>query len=199
MFAPLQRRSLTAAHMALKRTFRTSTAVLEHYEEGNFVRPAAAPSSTLPRATRKTSIAMPHTPPDVPDTQSPNYPKTWSADQNPRDLAMRGPRFEQMTPELQPQPLSAMEMISREPIRLTEKRIIECDGGDGPLGHPRVFINLDKPGPKGCPYWYVLSLISLCFRLRSFQVDYGMKDHINTIDVRVITVQRFECIDFVGK
>jgi hypothetical protein len=25
--------------------------------------------------------------------------------------------------------------------------------GDGPLGHPKVFINLDKPGAKACPYW----------------------------------------------
>jgi hypothetical protein len=43
---------------------------------------------------------------------------------------MRGPRFEQINYDLQPLPLAAMEMISREPIRLTPKRIIECDGGE---------------------------------------------------------------------
>ena len=30
---------------------------------------------------------------------------------------------------LQPQPLSAMEMISEEPIRLSKTRIAACDGG----------------------------------------------------------------------
>lgn len=97
---------------------------------GFFTRPNRAPSSPMPRATRATDIAMPHTPPDVPEGQAPNYPDTWTEDQAPRDIAMRGPRFEQMTPELQPQPLSAMEMIQREPIRLTEKRVVECDGGE---------------------------------------------------------------------
>lgn len=91
---------------------------------------------------------------------------------------MRGPRFEQTVYELQPTPLSAMQMISEEPIRLVEQRVASCDGGEckdltwsvtrllswsdqltcvvsghtggGSLGHPRVFINLDKPGPKAC-------------------------------------------------
>ena len=29
---------------------------------------------------------------------------------------------------------------------------VSCDGGGGPLGHPKVYINLDKPGPQSCPY-----------------------------------------------
>lgn len=66
---------------------------------------------------------------------------------------MKGPRFEQIDMRFQPQPLAAIEMIQREPIRLSSKRIAACDGGGGPLGHPRVFINLDKPGAKACPYW----------------------------------------------
>lgn len=99
---------------------------------GFYNRPAVTPGSTrVPGLVNKGQmpIAAPHTPPNVPENQAPNYPDTWSSKQNPRDLAMRGPRFEQMTVELQPQPLSAMEMIQREPIRLTEKRVIECDGG----------------------------------------------------------------------
>ncbi|PWN31467.1 uncharacterized protein FA14DRAFT_166104 [Meira miltonrushii] len=119
---------------------------------GFFSRPSTKASQNLPKPTQKTDVAQPHTPPGIPTDQAPNYPSTWSDSQNPRELAMRGPRFEQITTEYQPQPLSAMEMIQREPIRLTTSRVIECDGGDGPLGHPRVFINLDKPGPKGCPY-----------------------------------------------
>lgn len=88
---------------------------------------------------------------------------------------MRGPRFEQTVYELQPIPLSAMQMISEEPIRLVEERVASCDGGSyrivwifpvtgqgliilislssaggGSLGHPKVFINVDKPGPKAC-------------------------------------------------
>lgn len=46
-----------------------------------------------------------------------------------RENAMRGPRFEQTVYELQPTPLSAMQMISEEPIRLVEERIASCDGG----------------------------------------------------------------------
>jgi len=34
----------------------------------------------------------------------------------------------------------------------------EWEIGGGPLGHPRVFINLDKQGPHMCTYWYVFSL-----------------------------------------
>jgi NADH dehydrogenase (ubiquinone) Fe-S protein 6 len=43
---------------------------------------------------------------------------------------MKGPRFEQTKMEFQPQPLSAMEMIHREPIRLVEQRVVSCDGGE---------------------------------------------------------------------
>ena len=36
----------------------------------------------------------------------------------------------------------------------TDSRLVQvsCDGGGGPLGHPKVYINLDKPGPQSCPY-----------------------------------------------
>ena len=62
--------------------------------------------------------------------------------------------------ELQPNPLSAMEMIAKEPIRVVHGRKAVCDGGTldfysdyltsnisyhigaGPLGHPKIFINL---------------------------------------------------------
>ncbi|OBZ79718.1 Lactobacillus shifted protein, partial [Grifola frondosa] len=82
--------------------------------------------------------------------QAPNYPQTWSTSQRPRPHGMSGPRFEQTAMELQPNPLSAMEMISREPIRVVQGRKAVCDGGGGPLGHPKIFINLDKPGPRPC-------------------------------------------------
>ncbi|ETW87204.1 hypothetical protein HETIRDRAFT_244495, partial [Heterobasidion irregulare TC 32-1] len=82
--------------------------------------------------------------------QAPNYPTTWSASQSARPTQGSGPRFEQVIMELQPQPLSAMQMIADEPVRLVHARKAVCDGGSGPLGHPKIFINLDKPGPKAC-------------------------------------------------
>lgn len=49
-----------------------------------------------------------------------------------------------------------MEVGTLSPVR----HEIECDCskhalalGGGPLGHPKIFINLDKPGPKACGYW----------------------------------------------
>lgn len=54
--------------------------------------------------------------------------------------------------ELQPNPLSAMELVANEPIRLVHGRKAVCDGGGGPLGHPKIFINLDQPGPRPCGY-----------------------------------------------
>lgn len=29
---------------------------------------------------------------------------------------------------------------------------VACDGGDGDLGHPRVFLNLGDDGAVDCPY-----------------------------------------------
>ena len=33
-----------------------------------------------------------------------------------------------------------------------EGRIVACNGGDGPLGHPRVYLNLMPTGRVECPY-----------------------------------------------
>jgi len=30
--------------------------------------------------------------------------------------------------------------------------VVACDGGDGPLGHPRVYLNIGKEGHLECPY-----------------------------------------------
>ncbi|ORY83168.1 zinc-finger domain-domain-containing protein [Protomyces lactucae-debilis] len=85
--------------------------------------------------------------------QSPNRQVTWSNQQQPRDLAFRGPRFEQTDFDLQPAPQAAIQLIAQQPIRMSDKRIIACDGGGGALGHPKVYINLDKHGePHACNY-----------------------------------------------
>ena len=134
----------------------STSAVVALPPPGFFTRPSEAPKSGLPRVTRQTNVAQPHTPPHIPAAQSPNKDVTWSESQNPRDLAMRGPRFEQINYDMQPLPLSAMEMISREPIRLTTKRIIECDGGEN------ILPALPPCPPSGlaiCPEW-ILSLLT---------------------------------------
>lgn len=43
-------------------------------------------------------------------------------------------------------------MIHKQPVRWTHDRIVSCDGGGGPLGHPRIFINVDKPQICACTY-----------------------------------------------
>jgi len=45
-----------------------------------------------------------------------------------------------------------IDLISQIPPKEVYGRKAWCDGGGGPLGHPKVFINLDKPGPQICGY-----------------------------------------------
>ncbi|KAJ3863075.1 hypothetical protein EV359DRAFT_73819 [Lentinula novae-zelandiae] len=108
----------------------------------------SAPITSNHIATPTPAGSTPSTP--VIGTQAPNYPSTWSANQRTRPTSGSGPRFEQTAMELQPNPLSAMAMIAEEPIRLVEGRKAVCDGGGGPLGHPKIYINLDRPGPRPC-------------------------------------------------
>jgi uncharacterized Zn-finger protein len=41
--------------------------------------------------------------------------------------------------------------MEHETIYVTENRV-DCDGGGGALGHPRVFLELDADGQVVCPY-----------------------------------------------
>lgn len=38
-----------------------------------------------------------------------------------------------------------------ETIKVYTKEV-SCDGGEGPLGHPRVFLNVGSEGRVECPY-----------------------------------------------
>lgn len=42
-------------------------------------------------------------------------------------------------------------MDPEEPIYVAETTI-GCDGGGGPLGHPKVYLNLGDDGEIVCPY-----------------------------------------------
>lgn len=57
-----------------------------------------------------------------------------------------------MLTRVQPAPEAAIELIHKQPVRWIHDRYVECDGGGGPLGHPKIFINLDKPQICTCGY-----------------------------------------------
>ncbi|XP_046961738.1 probable NADH dehydrogenase [ubiquinone] iron-sulfur protein 6, mitochondrial [Vanessa cardui] len=46
----------------------------------------------------------------------------------------------------------AINLIAEVPPKEVTERVVWCDGGSGPEGHPRVYINLDKPGDHSCGY-----------------------------------------------
>jgi NADH dehydrogenase (ubiquinone) Fe-S protein 6 len=74
--------------------------------------------------------------------QAPNYPTTWSTNQQPRPGLGSSPRFEQTNMELQPNPLSAMELIANEPVRVVHGRKAVCDGGPFSFPHFYSFLSL---------------------------------------------------------
>ncbi len=41
-----------------------------------------------------------------------------------------------------------------EPIEIidVDSETVACDGGEGPLGHPRVFLSMAGKGQIDCPY-----------------------------------------------
>ena len=61
-------------------------------------------------------------------------------------------KAEHLTNTPQPRPYAAIELIHKQPVRWTHDRTVSCDGGGGPLGHPRIFINVDKPQICWCTY-----------------------------------------------
>ncbi|XP_013781223.1 NADH dehydrogenase [ubiquinone] iron-sulfur protein 6, mitochondrial-like isoform X1 [Limulus polyphemus] len=46
----------------------------------------------------------------------------------------------------------AIDLIQEIPPKPADARVTWCDGGGGPLGHPKVYINLDQPGNHSCGY-----------------------------------------------
>ncbi|KAF8587272.1 hypothetical protein K439DRAFT_832292 [Ramaria rubella] len=115
------------------------------------VGPALVKPLTRTLASAPPSYSQLPTTPNTDSTpQAPNRVAPWSSSQRPRPHPNEAARFEQTDMDLQPAPLSAMELINNEPIRLVDGRRAVCDGGGGPLGHPKIFINLDKPGPRPC-------------------------------------------------
>ncbi|KAJ1203827.1 hypothetical protein NDU88_007608 [Pleurodeles waltl] len=47
----------------------------------------------------------------------------------------------------------AIDLIKEQPVSDVDSRVVSCDGGGGALGHPKVYINLDKDTKTGtCGY-----------------------------------------------
>ncbi|XP_036950059.1 NADH dehydrogenase [ubiquinone] iron-sulfur protein 6, mitochondrial [Acanthopagrus latus] len=47
----------------------------------------------------------------------------------------------------------AIKLVAEEPVTDVGARVVSCDGGGGALGHPKVYINLDKDTKVGtCGY-----------------------------------------------
>ncbi|KAJ8273142.1 hypothetical protein GJAV_G00097980 [Gymnothorax javanicus] len=47
----------------------------------------------------------------------------------------------------------AINLVAEEPVTNVQARVVSCDGGGGALGHPKVYINLDKETQAGtCGY-----------------------------------------------
>jgi NADH dehydrogenase (ubiquinone) Fe-S protein 6 len=93
------------------------------------LRPAFARLSSSSASSSKAAVPAEAQPVPAVVPQSPNHAATWSTNQRPRPAGQSGPRFEQTTMELQPNPLSAMELIANEPIRVIQGRKAICDGG----------------------------------------------------------------------
>uniref|UniRef100_A0AC35U1A0 NADH dehydrogenase [ubiquinone] iron-sulfur protein 6, mitochondrial n=1 Tax=Rhabditophanes sp. KR3021 TaxID=114890 RepID=A0AC35U1A0_9BILA len=56
------------------------------------------------------------------------------------------------TAEKQVNPNVGMDLIAQVPSTPCEDSVISCNGGHDVLGHPKVYINLDKPGHHACGY-----------------------------------------------
>merc|ERR1712179_138303 len=46
----------------------------------------------------------------------------------------------------------AIDLVAQVPPKPVKTRVVACAGGPGALGHPIVYINLDKPGAHECIY-----------------------------------------------
>lgn len=92
----------------------------------------------------------------IKETQAPNRKETWAPSQRPRADAMTGPMFDGVDLETQPQPYAAIDLIAQTPIHYVYHQAV-CDGNDegehgGVQGHPKIYINVDKPGIHVCTY-----------------------------------------------
>ncbi|BES88623.1 NADH dehydrogenase (ubiquinone) Fe-S protein 6 [Nesidiocoris tenuis] len=80
---------------------------------------------------------------------APEDPVTHTGQQFEKD-DYRLARFVDKKKEVNPN--FAINLINKVPPIPKKERVVSCEGGGGPLGHPKVYINLDKPGNHACGY-----------------------------------------------
>nr|7ZM7_M Chain M, NADH-ubiquinone oxidoreductase-like protein [Thermochaetoides thermophila DSM 1495]7ZMB_M Chain M, NADH-ubiquinone oxidoreductase-like protein [Thermochaetoides thermophila DSM 1495]7ZMG_M Chain M, NADH-ubiquinone oxidoreductase-like protein [Thermochaetoides thermophila DSM 1495] len=131
-----------ARQLISKRTFTATARQLSQTQTPTPAAPTATAEAEVAETGRPASAVM----------QAPNRAEVWSRSQRPRSEAMAGPRFEQTDFDAQPRPWAAIELIHKQPVRWTHDRIVACDGGGGPHGHPKIYINTDKPEIATCNY-----------------------------------------------
>ncbi|KAK5797371.1 hypothetical protein VI817_003662 [Penicillium citrinum] len=77
--------------------------------------------------------------------------------------------------------MAAIELIHKQHVRWTKERVVSCDGGGGPLGHPKIFINTDKPEIVPCGYCGVpfvrFILCTLIRSIRAFLIRLQAHEH----------------------
>ncbi|ELU16374.1 hypothetical protein CAPTEDRAFT_227786 [Capitella teleta] len=80
---------------------------------------------------------------------SPNIEKTTHTGQKFDEDDYRKARFLNKSKHVNPN--FAVDLIAEDPVVLCTKRVVPSNSG-GALGHPKVYINLDKPGIHSCGY-----------------------------------------------
>ena len=97
---------------------------------------SSVPPPSYSQLQSPSAAISPQAVPAHPAPQAPNHAAPWSTSQRLRPLPDSAPRFEQTAMDLQPAPLSAMELINNEPTRLVDGRRAVCDGGKSLLAEP---------------------------------------------------------------
>jgi NADH dehydrogenase (ubiquinone) Fe-S protein 6 len=118
------------------------------HETAKDVAPLRSPSTTRPVKSPSSECESAQLSVD----QQSLLKRRWSPSMQTKEEAIRGPRFEYAILSAQPMPKPAIDLVQEEPVFSTDKRTIYCDGGNGALGHPKVYINLDKPETAICGY-----------------------------------------------
>ncbi|KAK4156702.1 lactobacillus shifted protein [Chaetomidium leptoderma] len=146
---------LLPRHLSSSKRAAFSTTARQ-FQEAPTPTPTPTPTTTTTANTTQTPLPQvadgPAPTTAVSSSQAPNRAEVWSRDQRARSAAMTGPRFEQTDFELQPLPYAAIELVHKQPVRWTHDRVVACDGGGGPAGHPKIYINTDKAEIATCGY-----------------------------------------------
>merc|ERR1712179_532506 len=100
-----------------------------------------ATRSLVPQATRSFSTSTASANSNNKDIHT---AKAWAEDD------IRQARF--VTAPKQTNERWAIDLVAQVPPKPVKTRVVACAGGPGALGHPIVYINLDKPGAHECIY-----------------------------------------------